>query len=76
MSKSTSVGHASAFNKHTVNEYFANLTKAMDDDKFTAEQIFKVDETGINNCSKPKTCSYNKKECEMLTQLHQMKGVS
>ena len=52
--KPTSVGRASAFNKHTVKEYFDNLAKVMDDNKFTAEQIFNVDETGVTTVQNPK----------------------
>ena len=37
-----------------VNEYFDNLAKVMDDNKFTAEQIFNVDETGETTVRNPK----------------------
>ena len=71
----TSVGRASAFNKHTVNEYFDNLAKVKDDNKFTAEQIFNVDETGVTTVQNPNML-LRQKEHETLAQLHQVKGVS
>ena len=50
----TSVGLASVFNKHTIKEYFDNLAKVIDDNKFTAEQIFNVDETSVATVHNPK----------------------
>ena len=43
----TSVGRASGFNKHTVDRYFDYLAKAMNANKYGAEQIFNVDETWV-----------------------------
>ena len=52
--ETTSIRRAFACNKHTVNEYFDNLAKVMDDNKFTAEQIFNVDEIGATTVQNPK----------------------
>ena len=43
----TSLGRASAFNQFIVKGFFDNLAKVLNECKFTAQQIFSVNETGL-----------------------------
>ena len=43
----TSLGRASALNRFTVKEFFNNSAKVLNEYRFTAQQIFNVDETGL-----------------------------
>ena len=53
-SEATSIGLASAFNKHNVNLYFSNLAGVLDEYKFEARQIFNLDETEVTLVQNPK----------------------
>ena len=49
----TSLGLAFPYNKFTVKEFFDNLAKVLNEYKFTAQQIFNVDETGLTTVQNP-----------------------
>ena len=52
--ESTSLGRATAFNQHTVSEYFTNPETALDKNKFTVDRIFNIDEIGFTTIQNPK----------------------
>ncbi|CAK1586780.1 unnamed protein product [Parnassius mnemosyne] len=49
----TSLARATAFNKHTVAEFFGNLTAVFNKHEFTAERVWNIDETGVTTVHKP-----------------------
>ena len=51
--ESALLGRATAFNQHTVSEYFTNLETALDKNKFTVGCIFNIDETGVTTFPNP-----------------------
>lgn len=51
--KATSLGRATAFNKHTVQEFFKLLQKVLELEQFGPEAIYSCDETGVQIAHKP-----------------------
>ncbi|KAL2092745.1 hypothetical protein ACEWY4_012543 [Coilia grayii] len=54
MPEATSIGRQTAFNRHTVGEFYDNLATVMDRYKFPPNRIYNVDETGVTDIQKPK----------------------
>lgn len=45
--ENTSLGRATAFNRHNIDEFFNNFCVVMEKYKFTSDRILNVDETGV-----------------------------
>ncbi|KAL2097010.1 hypothetical protein ACEWY4_006217 [Coilia grayii] len=54
MPEATSIGRQTAFNRHTVGEFYDNLATVMDRYKFPPNRIYNMDETGVTDVQKPK----------------------
>jgi len=57
--EATSIGRATAFNKHTVKEYFENLANVLAKQQFTPDRIHNVDNTDVTTMRSPKKSCYN-----------------
>jgi hypothetical protein len=51
--EATSLSRATAFNKHTVGQFYTNLADVMDRYHFNPEDIYNCDETGCTTVQKP-----------------------
>ncbi|XP_030767040.1 uncharacterized protein LOC115890832 [Sitophilus oryzae] len=49
----TSLGRATAFNRHNVQEFYKNLRNLMEREPFGPESIYNLDETGVTTAHKP-----------------------
>lgn len=51
--QATSLGRATSFNRHTVNEFQNNLAQILEKYRFEAKDIWNVDETGVTTVQRP-----------------------
>ena len=51
--EATSMARARVFNKERIYEFFDKYENILDEYKFTANQIYNVDETGLSTVHKP-----------------------
>lgn len=52
--EATSLARSTAFNKHTVGEFYDLLRTVLEREKFTPEAIYNCDETGVQTSHKPR----------------------
>ena len=53
--EATSMAMASAFNQHTVKEFFTDLARVMDKHKFPPQDIYNIGESGLHTVQKPES---------------------
>ncbi|KAB0800181.1 hypothetical protein PPYR_05921 [Photinus pyralis] len=51
--EATSLGRATAFNRHNVQEFYKNLSNLLERETFGPESVYNLDETGVTTAHKP-----------------------
>lgn len=70
VTEATSLARSTAFNKHTVGEFYNLLRTVLEREKFTPEAIYNYDETGVQTSHKPGTIITKKGQKNMWGKLH------
>lgn len=58
--EATSMARATGFNKERIDEFFDKYESILDEHKFTANQIYNMDKTGVSTVHKPSRISAQK----------------